>query len=101
MKISLSDAELDEKLRAAHSYTELRPEVERTLEHHGTEPFRTEYPRPVDLSDRYRWGPRRIPYYESYGAERVATGAYEHVLTFRDHVKPIADALHCRCAATA
>ena len=101
VKISLSDAELDEKLRAAHSYTELRPEVERTLERHGTEPFRTEYLWPVDLSDPYGWDPRRIPYYESYGAERVASGAYEQVVTFRDHVKPIADALHCRCAATA
>ena len=70
---NLDDAELDEKLRAAHSYTELRPEVERTLEHHGTEPFRTEYLWPVDLSDRYGWDPRRIPYYESYGAERVTT----------------------------
>ena len=101
LQVVLDDEELEHKLRAAHAYTELRPEVERTLGRYGTEPFRTEYLWPVDLSDPYGWDPAHIPYYESYGAERVASGAYEHVVTFRDHVKPIADALYCRCVITA
>lgn len=101
VRIDLDDAMLQRKLQAARAYNELRPEVERSLERFGTEPFRTEYLWPVDLSDPYDWDPHRIPFYESYGAERVASGAYEHVVTFREHVKPLADALSCHCATTA
>lgn len=101
VQVTLDDEELEQKLRAAHAYAELRSEVERTLGRYGTEPFRSEYLWPVDLSDPYGWDPAHIPYYESYGAERVASGAYEQVVTFRDHVKPIADALYSRCAITA
>lgn len=100
LQIDLDDAMLDRKLQAAHAYPELRPEVERALQRFGTEPFRTERLWPVDLSDPYAWEADRIPFYESYGAERVASGAYEHVVTFRAHVRPLADALWCRCAVT-
>jgi hypothetical protein len=89
---------LDRKLRAAYAYPELRSEVESALQRFGTEPFRTECLWPVDLSDPYGWDPERIPFYESYGAQRVASGAYEHVVTFRKHLRPLADALWCRCA---
>ena len=91
---------LDRKLRAAHAYPELRSEVDSALRRFGTEPFRTECMRPVDLSDPYGWDADRIPFYESYGAQRVASRAYEHVVTFREHVRPLADALWCRSAAT-
>jgi len=101
LRVQLDDPMLDQKLQAARAYAELRPEVERTLERFGTEPFRTECLWPVDLTDPYDWDPDRIPYYESYGAERVASGAYQHVVTFREHVKPLADALFCHCASPA
>src|SRR5688500_1912241 len=95
LQVHLDDAMLDRKLRAAHAYAELRSEVEHTLERFGAEPFRTEWLWPVDLTDPYGWDPCRIPYYESYGAQRVTSGAYQHVVTFREHVKPLADALWC------
>jgi hypothetical protein len=101
LRVDLDDAMLDRKLQAAHAYAELRPEVERALQRFGTEPFRTECLWPVDLSDPYGWEADRTPFYESYGAERVASGAYEHVVTFREHLRPLADALWCRCAVTA
>lgn len=101
LRVRLDDRMLDQKLQAAHSYAELRSEVESALERFGTEPFRTEYLWPVDLGDPYSWDPDRIPFYESYGAQRVASGAYERVVTFREHVRPLADALWCRCAVTA
>lgn len=101
LRVQLDDRMLEQKLRAARAYAELRGEVQRTLDRFGAEPFRTESLWPVDLADPYGWDPGRIPFYESYGAERVASGAYEHVVTFRDHVKPLADALWCHSAANA
>lgn len=97
--LRLDDATLQRKLRAAHDYAELRSEVERTLARFGPEAFRTERLSPVDLADGYGWETDRIPYYESYGAERVASGAYRQVVTFRDHVRPLADALWNHSAA--
>ena len=93
LRVQLDDAMLERKLRAAHAYAELRGEVTRTLERFGAEPFRSEHLWRVDLADRYGWDPDRVPFYESYGAKRVASGAYQHVVTFRDHVKLLADAL--------
>jgi hypothetical protein len=101
LQVHLDDGTLRLKLEAARDYDELRSEVERTLTRFGVEPFRTEYLWPVDLTNPYGWDPDRIPFYESYGAQRVASGAYERVVTFREHVRPLADALWCRCAVTA
>jgi hypothetical protein len=101
LRVQLDDALLERKLQAARDYTELRSEVESALERFGKEPFRTECLLPVDLTDPYGWDPERIPYYESYGAQRVAKGAYEHVVTFREHVRPLADALWCHRAVVA
>jgi hypothetical protein len=100
LRLHLDDRTLGQKLQAARAYAELRPEVESTLRRLGIEPFRTECMWPVDLDDPYGWDPGRIPFYESYGAQRVASGAYHHVVTFRDHVRPLADALWCHCAVT-
>ena len=92
---------LARKLQAARGYPELKSEVEGALRRFGTEPFRTECLWPVDLGDAYGFDPETIPYYESYGAQRVADGAYQHVVRFREHVKPLADALWCHRAVVA
>jgi hypothetical protein len=101
LRLQLDDEMLQRKLDAAHAYTEMRSEVARALERYGAEPFRAEYLCPVDLADRYGWETGRVPFYESYGAERVASGIYQHVVTFSDHVKPLADALWCHSAGQA
>jgi hypothetical protein len=101
LRVDLDEVMLERKLQAAQGYAQLRSEVDRTLERYGVGPFRTEYLWPVDLADRYGWDPACVPFYESYGAERVASGAYQHVVTFRDHVKPLADALWCHGAGSA
>jgi hypothetical protein len=90
---SLDDAALGRKLQAARGYPELAGEVEHALERYGTAPFRTECLRPVDLSDRYGRDAGEVPYYETYGEQRVAAGAYDRVLRFREHLLPLADAL--------
>jgi hypothetical protein len=101
LRIDLDDAALDRKLQAAQGYAELKSEVEGALRRFGTAPFRSEYLWPVDPADRYGLNPDRIPYYERHGADRVAAGAYEHIVTFREHVKLLADALWCHRAVSA
>jgi hypothetical protein len=90
---SLDDDQLDRKLAAARGYPELAGEVEQALARHGPAPFRTECLRPVDLSEPYGWTADEAPYYETYGEKRVAEGAYRRVLRFREHVRPLAEAL--------
>jgi hypothetical protein len=100
-RFRLDDATLDRKLHAAHTYAELRAEVDHALERFGKEPFRSECLWPVDLADPYGWDTTAVPFYEVHGARRVAKGTYDRVLTFRDHVQPLADALWSHCAITA
>lgn len=101
LHIELDDDTLARKLQAAYGYPELRSEVEGAIRRFGSEPFRTECLSPVDLTDPYGLDPNQIPFYESYGAQRVAEGAYQHVVRFREHVKPLADALWCHRAVVA
>jgi len=99
LRLRLDEAVLSQKLSAAEAYEELRAEVRRALDRFGPEAFRTECLWPADVSDRYGWDAGRTPFYEMHGAQRVACGAYERVVTFREHVKPLADALWCHRAA--
>lgn len=89
----LDEDALTRKLDAARSYRELADDVTNALARFGTGPFRTECLRPVDVMDRYGWNPAAVPFYESYGEQRVAAGLYDRVLRFREHVMPLADAL--------
>ena len=91
--VRLDDEALKRKLAAARSYPELKSEVERALDRFGPTPFKTECLRPVKEADRYGWDPAQVPYYETYGEARVAAGAYDTVLRFSEHVRPVADAL--------
>jgi hypothetical protein len=99
LQVRLDAPLLERKLQAAHAYSQLQGEVARALDRFGAELFRTEYLWPVDLDDPYAWDPDGVPFYESYGAQRVTSGTYQRVVTFGQHVKPLADALWCHCAA--
>jgi hypothetical protein len=85
---------------AAEVYPELREEVKMILARDGRDAFRDEWLRPADyrLSIAGQVGP--APFHERYGAERVASGVYEQVIRFRDHVEPIAAVLAARAART-
>jgi hypothetical protein len=91
--VRLDDDALARKLDAADAYPELAGEVHAALGRFGAEPFRTECLRPVDPAQRHDWPLGEVPYYERYGGEQVAAGVYRDVLRFRQHVRPIADAL--------
>ena len=92
MRIDADDQMLSQKLQAARDYSELAVDVNRIVEREGIDELRTEYLRPVseDSHNGVSWD---HPYYEVYGAERVAAGYYAQVIRYREHVLPLADAL--------
>ena len=87
LHLRLDDELLSRKFAAAEQYQELKAEVERSLEHFGREYFRIECLRrasetaPPTVSDK--------PFYETWGEQQVAKGAYKSVIRFQQHMLPI------------
>ena len=65
----------------------------------GLDVFRVECLRPVKPGDRPFDSEK--PYYELRGEERVAEGLYERVISYREHIRPLADALEENAAGAA
>lgn len=113
--LRLDDSALSRKLSAAVNYPELRAEVEAAVNgvDHETfrsdqklaqlirtsfgvtevNDFRTECMRPVTLQHSAIQSEYEVPFYELYGERQVQAGHYEHVLRYREHVVPLAEAL--------
>jgi hypothetical protein len=92
--LRLDDAAIKRKLTAAGNYSELAAEVETAIRENGASAFRVECLRPVEGVDGV--GSRfeaEQPYYEQYGEQQVAAGHYEKVISYREHILPIAEAL--------
>lgn len=87
--VRLDDDELAEKLAAAHAYAELEAEVAAQLDEFGPEAFRWEGLRPVE-GEASSEDP---PFYETFGEQRVREGQYARVLRYREHVRPVEQAL--------
>ncbi|HKO41872.1 MAG TPA: hypothetical protein VJU84_01175 [Pyrinomonadaceae bacterium] len=87
----LDDATMNRKLTAANNYPELAAEVETAIKESGESAFRIECLRPVEgASERFA---TEEPYYESYGRQQVAAGHYEKIISYGEHIRPIAEAL--------
>jgi hypothetical protein len=100
LRHELDAAALARKLDAADRYPELRDEVKTALDTCGVDAFRIECLRPHEENglDAFEV---EAPFYERHGRRRVAEGVYRDVLTLRDHVRPIAEALRAAYEATA
>jgi len=90
---TLDDAALERKLAAAAQYHELTTEVERrrlaAIENVASERLFA-----VDL---HRAWPRRAPeepFYEKFGREMIARGTYAELITYEQHVRPLAAMLN-------
>lgn len=91
LSLKLSDEEFQMKLNAAMSYPELKFEVDTTIEKYGKEVFSWEsFGRVSDLNEISNWDTLK-PYYENFGEKRVNEGSYSKVITFENHIKPIAE----------
>ena len=91
LHLELSPLELQEKLEAAASYQGLQGEVGEHLAAQGAEHFRVEcFKR---LTFRSHAHPTEPPHYDKVGAQRVREGVYQTALRYRDHVRPIYEAI--------
>lgn len=91
ISIALDADSLAEKMQVAQAYTEMTTEVQRVLADEGIESIKTEQLR--YLSEPALDSFSETPYYEVYGRQQVASGHYPELLTYRDHLHPIAEAL--------
>jgi hypothetical protein len=91
LSFRLSDEEFQLKINAAMNYPELKYEVDTAIEKYGKEVFLWEsFGRVSDLNQISNWDTLK-PHYEIFGEKRVAEGAYSKVITFENHIKPIAE----------
>ena len=93
LQIQLDDADFERKYKTAESYLELSVEVKRAVEKYGKTPFKTEYLREVKKPYHYDLWENEIPYYEKYAEEKVASGVYNEVVSFREHILPFLEKL--------
>jgi hypothetical protein len=87
MTIELTEAELNRKQEAARSYLELAREVE-VYEQRPS--LRSETLFSLNASSAFAEVLRSRPFYESFGAQRVEQGRFQQLITYRDHVRPLA-----------
>lgn len=116
IRIELEEAALARKLGAARSYPELQAEVSAALAGAGSVGFQqhpdlarrasrvspiapvaelaVEYLRPVDGDVALvATSEVKTPFYELYGERQVLAGHYDRVLRYREHMRPLADAI--------
>jgi hypothetical protein len=91
--VRLDESALERKLAAAREYTEMRHEVEAALERYGRQAFAMECLRPAAATPPTLRFERESPDYERYGEKRVQEGRYAEIIRYRDHVRPVADAI--------
>jgi hypothetical protein len=92
LHLRLEQPLLAEKLNAAADYGELRIEVQDAIAAKGEEYFRIECMRKV-IEPFPALDPLSVPYYESFGEQRVKQGKYASVIRYRQHMIPILTAI--------
>jgi len=98
--LRLTPADLARKLAAAAANGALQAEVARVqVEQPGV--GATETLLPVSPDRPLLPVPVERPYYETFGEARVATGRFQTLITYADHVAPLAVALAALQPATA
>ena len=89
---ALDEAAVRRKLDAAAEYHELTAEVERrrlaAIENHALERLFA-----VDIDRPWPRQPPEEPFYERFGREMIARGTYTDLITYADHVRPLAATL--------
>jgi hypothetical protein len=92
IRLELDDDAFARKMAVAGSYTELESEVKEAIALNRLDAFRIECLRrvsnrpPVFAADHK-------PFYEQYGEQQVLSGHYHQVIRYREHLKPLGEAL--------
>jgi hypothetical protein len=97
--IDLDDEAFAAKRQAAvDEYPEIASEVDRLVAAYGEAPFRVEILQPVNGRSPLLSEGAAKPFYEKYGEKQIAAGHYHDLITRRDHIRPLADALEAWAA---
>lgn len=91
INLQLDDQAFERKIAAARSYAELDSEVDQAIEQNRLEAFRVECLRPAKNREKI-FAPSHKAHYEQHGENRVAAGQYGHVIRYREHFLPLAEA---------
>jgi hypothetical protein len=89
--LHLEDGAFVRKRAAAATYTALAGEIGPLVAQLGEDVFRVECLRPVEPWSSCNTD--ELPGYERFGEVLVAAGYYQHVIRYREHLAPLADAL--------
>lgn len=100
VNVELTEDALERKLAAGLGYAEMRGEVEAMLARYGAAAFGHERFRPA-RSGRHHWSADGCPAYERFGRERLASGYYQTLITYAEHLAPVQDALQRPAGASA
>ena len=90
ISVQVSAEILEEKLKAAKSYSELAFDVDQILQQEGIEALRTEF---MPAMKPFGSAQDTPTFYEAYGEKQVACGYYCEVIRYREHIVPIVEAL--------
>lgn len=92
--LTLTDDELEKKLRAAFDYTEIQKESGMDRAKNDPEYFRIECLWPAAASSGFEL-PAGIqtPDYEHFGRKRVESGISREIITYERHLRPLGDAI--------
>ncbi|MEM7145933.1 MAG: hypothetical protein AAF591_12420 [Verrucomicrobiota bacterium] len=94
LTVELSDEDFDLKFETARfTYPELAKDVEIIIDKYGTAPFKTEVLTQASPNAGLTWDNANPPFYEIYGARQVEAGHYSDLITYKEHIQPIALAL--------
>ncbi|HSI14676.1 MAG TPA: hypothetical protein VK961_21670 [Chthoniobacter sp.] len=91
--LHLDEQALARKMAAALDYPELKPEVELAIQHFGTEAFALECLYPADTRSMLDLWEHEAPGYERYGRLRVQESRYKEAIGYRQHIRPIVQAI--------
>lgn len=92
IRLELDDEAFARKMKVARSYAELEGEVSQAIALNRSDAFRLEClcrvpNRPAVFAADHK------PYYEQYGEQQVSSGHYYQVIRYREHLRPLAEAL--------
>jgi hypothetical protein len=90
-RLNLSDADFRRKMEMARSYEQIAPFVDAAIEAHGEEAFSVESIFPATADSLLPQDRNRPMPYEQHGQEQCRLGNYRELITFKDHVRPIAE----------
>ena len=92
--LKLNKEKFEEKVLACDNYPELKTEVDRFSAKYGRDLFSTEFFRKINNPKQIKNWDTKHPYYEEFGKKRVIEGVYNQIISFENHMKPLAQILY-------